>query len=420
MMSYELPDGDSINRDNCLRLDAGDPLSKYRDDFALPTGVVYLDGMSLGARPVRALERVNQVVENEWGQGLVRSWNTSGWMDAPRRIGHMIARLIGASSDEVIVADSTSVNLFKLLVAALRLRPGRTVVLSDTSNFPNDLYIFDGVRRLLGNAEVRLVGSDDLVDAIDDQVAVVALTHVDFKSGQQYDIPLVTGKAHTAGALVLWDLSHSAGAVPVDLREANVDLAVGCSYKYLNGGPGAPAYLFVAQRLQSELQQPISGWMGHARPFEFDNTFEPDNSIARFQSGTPPIIALATLEASLEIWNDIDLSVVRAKSIAMSELFIGLVERECDQFNIVLRSPRDPSQRGSHVAFEHPDGYAVMQALIDRGVIGDFRAPNLMRFGFTPLYLSFADVWKAAETLTDILRTDAWNQSKYKSKMAVT
>jgi kynureninase len=359
-------------------------------------------------------------MDEEWGHGLVRSWNKAGWIEAPTRLGRQLAPLIGARPDEVIVADSTSVNLFKLLVAALRLRSDRKVILTEADNFPTDIYIAQGVQQLFADVEVRLVMADDLSDAIDGNVAVVLLTHVDFRSGRKQDMAELTRRAHDAGALILWDLSHSAGAFPVDLTGCDVDLAVGCGYKYLNGGPGAPAYLFVAQRHQSLFNQPITGWIGHSRPFEFGIDFTPAVGIGRVLSGTPPIVAMAALEASLDLWSGVDLGMVWAKSVAMTELFIRLVERDCGGSEVMLESPRDTNQRGSHVSFHHPQGYAVIQALIDQGVIGDFREPDLMRFGFTPLYVRFVDVWDAVAALADILKSSAWDRPQYKRRAPVT
>lgn len=419
-MTYEIPKADEIHQECCLALDAADPLAFWRDEFVLPDGVVYLDGMSLGALPKAASTSVTHAVDHQWGQGLVRSWNTAQWIDAPRRLGAKIAPLLGVDGDEVVVADSTSVNLFKLLVAALDLRPDRQVILTESSNFPTDIYVARGIERLRGDVEVKLVPSGTLDEALDHTVAVVLLTHVDFKSSKMHDMAAVTRRAHEFGALVLWDLSHSAAAMPIDLRACDVDLAVGCGYKYLNGGPGAPAYLFVARQHQSELDQPITAWMGHARPFDFSVDYTPAKGISRFLSGTPVIVALAAMEASLDIWSQVDLPTVREKSMAMSEFFIRIVERRLGSATVRLASPRDSTQRGSHIGFHHPQGYAVMQTLIERDVIGDFREPDLMRFGFAPLYLSFADVWRAATILADVVETRGWDQPRYRRRATVT
>lgn len=419
-MSYELPQAGEIDRACCAALDTADPLAMWREAFVLPEGVAYLDGMSLGALPKAASQCVANVVDQQWGQGLVRSWNTAHWIDAPRRLGAKIAPLLGVHSDDVVVADSTSVNLFKLLVAALQLRPDRQVIVTESNNFPTDIYVARGVERLRGDAELKLVSPGKLDESLDSSVAVVLLTHVDFKSSQMHDMAAVTRRAHDCGALVLWDLSHSAGAFPLDLRGCSVDLAVGCSYKYLNGGPGAPAYVFVAPQLQGELDQPITAWMGHANPFDFSVDYAPAKDISRFLSGTPSIVGLAALEASLDIWTQVDLSVVRAKSVALSEFFIWIVERQLDSTAVQLASPRDAKQRGSHIAFQHPQGFAVIQALIERNVIGDFREPDLIRFGFAPLYMSFADVWRAATMLVEVIETRSWDQPRFRRRTTVT
>ena len=419
-MTYEIPGEAVLDQAFCEALDTVDPLAGSREHFALPSSVTYLDGMSLGALPKAASAMLARVADEEWGRGLVRSWNTSHWIDAPRRLGAKIAPLLGAADDEVVVADSTSVNLFKLLAAALRLSPHRRVILTESSNFPTDLYVAHGVARLFDGVEVRLVPSQELVQACDHNVAVVLLTHGDFRTARMHDLSAVTGRAHEVGALTLWDLSHSAGALPLDLRGCDVDLALGCGYKYLNGGPGAPAYAFVARQHQDKLDQPIPAWMGHANPFEFSLDFAPAQGVSRLLSGTPPIVSLAALEAGLDIWNEVDMTTVRAKSIALSELFIRIVEHQVNQSTVQLASPRDPAQRGSHLGLAHPHAYAVMQALIARGVIGDFREPDLMRFGFAPLYISFTDVWRAATTLVEIVETRAWEDPRYRRRARVT
>jgi len=419
-MSFALPDQPSFDREFCRAMDEQDPLAWLRAEFDLPPGVVYLDGMSLGALPRAAAERVRAVVECEWGRGLVRSWNTAEWISAPGDLGARLAPMIGASDDEVIVADSTSVCLFKLICSALRLRSERTVILTDESNFPTDTYVAQGVQRLLPGLEIRRVSADAVGRAIDPQVAAVVLTHVDYKTGARFDMAEITAEAHAAGAVAIWDLSHSAGAFPVELNECGVDLALGCGYKYLNGGPGAPAYLFVARRHQAALDQPISGWMGHVAPFAFDAEFVPAQGIRRMLSGTPPIVALAPLAASLDIWRDVDLQLVRQKSVAQSDLFLRLVEDQCADDELCLASPRNSGLRGSHLAFRHPQGYAVMQALIAGGVIGDFRDPDVMRFGFTPLYSRFVDVWDAAAAVCRVLNSGEWSDPRFQRRAAVT
>ncbi|HIM29016.1 MAG TPA: kynureninase [Planctomycetes bacterium] len=417
---YDLPKNDEISQDLCASLDAADPLAPWRDEFVLPQGITYLDGMSLGALPKAASKKVADVVDHQWGQGLIRSWNTAGWIDAPQRLAAKVAPLIGADADEVVMADSTSVNLFKLLVAALRLRPNRRVILTESNNFPTNIYVASGIERMHGDIEVKLVPQGNFDEALNEDVAVVLLTHVDYKSSQMHDMSNVTRRAHECGALVLWDLSHTAGAMCIDLQGSAADLAVGCGYKYLNGGPGAPAYLFVARHHHGEIDQPITAWMGHARPFDFAIDYAPAQGITQFLSGTPSIVALAAMEASLDIWSQIDLPMIRAKSTAMSELFIRSVEHQLAPSAIQLASPRDETQRGSHVGLCHPQAYAVMQAMIDRGVIGDFREPNLMRFGFAPLYTSFVDAWCAATALVDVIESRAWDQPRFRQRAAVT
>ena len=400
-------------------LDRADPLRAFRDRFVLPKGVVYLDGNSLGALPRGAATRVANVVEREWGEGLIRSWNDAGWIELPRRVGAKIARLIGAAADEVIVADSTSVNLFKLLAGALALNPGRRVILTETTNFPTDVYVAEGVASALG-AELRCVPCEAVPDSLNEQVAVVSLTHVDYRSGFMHEMTSLTARVHRAGALMLWDLAHSAGAMPIELAGCGVDLAVGCGYKYLNGGPGAPAFLFVAKRHQAAFRTPLSGWMGHAEPFAFAPTYRPADGLARALVGTPPILSLAALEVGVDLALEADLGEVRRKSMALGDQFIALVERECAGLGLELAAPRDAARRGSQVSFSHPEGYAVMQALIARGVIGDFRAPDVLRFGFPPLYVRFADVGEAVAHLRDVLRRREWDRTEYKRRAIVT
>jgi kynureninase len=401
--------------------DARDPLAGLRDEFLLPEGLVYLDGNSLGPLTRRAAERVGEVVLGEWGESLIRSWNVHGWIDLPRRAGAKIARLIGAEADEVVTADSTSVNLFKVAAAALRARPGRRVIVSEAGNFPTDLYTLAGLVELLGPGfELRRVAAEDLPGALGPDVAALCLTHVNFRSGALHDLPGLTAAAHRAGALAIWDLAHSAGAVPVGLGAAGADLAIGCGYKYLNGGPGAPAFVFAARALQAELRSPLQGWLGHASPFDFDPEYRPAAGIDRFQNGTPPILALAALDAALDVWDRVEIAAVRQKSIALTSRFIELVEQECAGLGLGLVSPRDPAARGSQVSFAHPAAYAVMQALIARNVVGDFRAPDLLRFGFAPLYLTFQDVGRAVAALRDVLVSGEWQREEWQDKAAVT
>ncbi len=408
-------------RADCVAHDAEDPLKEYRSRFALPEGVIYLDGNSLGALPHAARERVRAVVADEWGRGLIRSWNDAGWIALAETVGAKIAQLIGAKANEVIACDSTSVNLFKLLAAALMRDPGRRVILTNEENFPTDGFVAAGLADWLGDAVTcRSVAGTDVLDALDQNTAVLTLTHVDYRTGALWDMAAVTRAAHEAGALMLWDLSHSAGAVPLDLNGCAVDLAVGCGYKYLNGGPGAPAYLYVAEALQDALRQPIAGWMGHAAPFAFAGPYEPAPGIARMLVGTPPVIQLAALDAALDPLLEAGMPALRAKSARLTALFIACVEAACGGLGLTLASPRDAAARGSQVSFQHGAGYAVMQALIARGVIGDFRAPDLIRFGFAPLYLRYADVWDAADTLRAVLQTEAWRAPEFQERRRVT
>jgi kynureninase len=400
--------------------DAADPLRIFRDRFALPDGVVYLDGNSLGPLPRATRSRLDAALHHEWGQGLIRSWNDADWIAAPARIGGKIARLIGAAPDEVVAADSTSVNLFKLLCAAVRARPGRRVILTETGNFPTDLYVAQGVATYLAGVEVRAAPRDAVAEAIDADVAVVMLTHVHYKSAARWDMAAITARAHAAGALVLWDLSHSVGAVEIALRACEADLAVGCGYKYLNGGPGAPAFLFVAEPLQAALHSPLSGWMGHASAFDFSDDYRPAPGVGRFLCGTPSVLGLTALEVGVDIALEADMAQVTRKSAALWALFASRVETRLAGRGLALISPRDPGARGSHISFAHREGYRIMQALIARGVIGDFRDPDILRFGLTPLYLGYEDVWRAVEILHEVLDEEAWRAQPERAPGRVT
>ena len=404
--------------DEATKLDAADPLASARARFVLPDGVIYLDGNSLGALPAAAAEALATTAERQWGEDLIASWNKHGWIDWPTRIAAKLAPIVGAKPSELLIADSTSVCLFKLLAAALRARPGKRTVLTQRGNFPTDLYVAQGLAEMLG-LTLTAVPAEDVLAAIDGDTAVVTLTHVDYRSAAIHDMRAINDAAHAAGALTVWDLSHSAGAIELDLTGARSDLAVGCGYKYLNGGPGAPAFLYVAQALQGELRSPLQGWMGHAQPFAFDDDYRSAPGIRSFLTGTPSILALAALDAGLDTFDGIALRDLEAKSRALSQLFVDEVEARCGR-EVTLASPRDPAKRASHVVFAHEQGYAVMQALIDRGVIGDFRAPDLMRFGFTPLYTRFEDVVRAAEILGDILTARAWDDPRFLERKKVT
>ncbi|HMA52764.1 MAG TPA: kynureninase [Magnetospirillaceae bacterium] len=393
--------------------------AKTRAQFRLPDGVIYLDGNSLGPLPIAAEARVARTISAEWGQQLIRGWNTAGWMSWPRSIGDRVARLIGAPSGSVVMGDTLSIKVFQALAAAAALRPERRIILSDSGNFPSDLYIADGLLTALGQGyRLKVVAPEEVEDALDDSVAVMMLTQVDYRTGRLHDMAALTAKAHAAGAVTVWDLAHSAGALPVELETCDVDFAVGCTYKYLNGGPGAPAFIYVAPRLAAIAQPILSGWMGHAAPFAFDLDYRAGPGIERMRVGTPPIIALAALDAALDVWDGVEMADVRRQSILLSTLFIAEVEARCP--SLTLASPRDADTRGSQVSFRHPDGYAVMQALIDRGVIGDFRAPDCLRFGFTPLYIGEAEVLDAVATLERILTEGSWDQPRYRQKAAVT
>ncbi|WP_405218567.1 kynureninase [Agrococcus sp. Ld7] len=415
----------TIDRETCIELDAADPLAPIRERFSLPEGVIYLDGNSLGALPRGVAERVQHVITEEWGTGLIRSWNEAGWFTKPATVGDRIAPLIGAAPGEVMMGDSTSASLFQVAVAGMRMRPGRRVIISERGNFPTDLYVLEAVQELLGGDEPlerRLIADNGptLADVLDDDVALVVLTHVDYRTGRMHDMAEVTRQVHEAGAIMLWDLAHSVAAVPVDLNGANADFAIGCTYKYVNGGPGSPSFMWVAERHQGEARPALTGWQGHARPFDFEVDYEPAPGITRFRVGTPQLLSMSALEASLDIWDDVDVALVREKSLRLTELFMTLVDERLGQWGVEVVTPRDPARRGSQVALRIDDGYAVMQALIERGVIGDFRAPDLMRFGFAPLYVSHADVWDAVAILEDILTTESWREPRFAKRGAVT
>jgi kynureninase len=402
---------------DCEARDAADPLAHFRARFALPDGVVYLDGNSLGAMPRATADHLARVVETEWGQGLVRSWNEAGWYDAPRRVGAKIARLIGAHDDEVIVADSTSVNLYKLLCAALSADPARHTILTVPGDFPTDRYIAEGIAAQQPGVTLRMVPAEEIVAAAGPDT-VVLLTHVHYRTGARFDLAAMTRAVREHGSIVVWDLSHSVGAVELDLGAAGAELAVGSGYKYLNGGPGAPAFLYVARHLQSQLNSPLAGWLSHAAPFAFADEYVRAPGLDRFQCGTPPILSLAALECGVDLILEADMRLLAAKGQALCDLFIEQVEARVAGLELV--TPRDANVRGSHVSFRHPHAYPVMQALIARGVIGDFREPDVIRFGFAPLYNSFADAWRAADVLGDVLDSRAWDNEAFRVRAAVT
>jgi kynureninase len=404
-----------VTLEQAKALDATDPLAGYRDGFVQPEGVIYLDGNSLGPLPKATLAATSDLVTRQWGERLIRSWN-EGWIDAPQRVGAMIAPLIGAAADEVIVCDSTSVNLYKLVVAALRADPSRNVVVSEAGNFPTDLYVVEGAVAAVVGAELRVVERGALADALGDDTALLLLTHVHYKTAERFDMAAWTRAAHDAGALMCWDLSHSAGAVAVELKAAEADLAVGCGYKYLNGGPGAPAFLYVAKRWQERLHNPLSGWMGHVAPFEFADGYEAAPGMKRWLTGTPSVLGLAALESGLALWDGIDLAQVEAKAAALWDIFHAAGTAA----GLECVTPADTAKRGSHISFRHAHAYEIVQALIARGVIGDFRDPDILRFGLTPLTLSHADVWRAGKMMADIISSGEYHRPEFAVRNAVT
>ncbi len=390
-----------------------------RAQFDLPPGVIYLDGNSLGPPPRAAVARVAQTMTNEWGKMLIGAWNEAGWMTMPMRVGDRIGRLIGAAPGTTVMGDTLSIKAFQALAAAIDLVPGRRVILSDSGNFPSDLYMAQGLLALIDRGhELRVVAPEAVHDAIDGDVGVVMLTHVDYRTGRAHDMAAITRKAHDCGAITLWDLAHSVGAVPIDVTACDADFVIGCTYKYLNGGPGSPAFITVAPRWADIARPALAGWMGHAAPFAFDPDYRPGSGIERMRVGTPPILALAALDAALDVWDQADLADVRARSVALGERLITGLARHCPM--LVCASPRDPAARGSHVSFRHRDGYAIIQALIAQNVIGDFRAPDILRFGIAPLYLNEADIDTAIARLADIMTNRRWDDAIYRQRRAVT
>jgi kynureninase len=403
-------------------LDRDDPLASLRDRFAVPPGLVYLDGNSLGVLPRAVPDRLRHVAEAEWGQGLVGSWNAAGWFTLPSRVGDRIGRLVGASPGSVVAGDSTSVQLFNTLVAAARLRPGRTALVTDVANFPTDGYVAASVARMLGLDLVLVDPGEEvaLTRVLDEHLAVLTLSHVDYRTGLLHDMAGITASVHRAGGVVVWDLAHSAGAVPVDLMAADADFAVGCTYKYLNGGPGSPAFGFVHPRWQQTADPPLTGWLGHADPFALEPEYRPAPGADRLRVGTPPILSLSALDAALGVFDEVDMGQVRAKSLALTDLFIDLADQHLGALGVTTVVPRDQHRRGSQVCLRHPHAYPLVQALVDRGVVGDFRAPDLARFGFTPLTLRFVDVVDAVDTIKDVLARQLWQSPEYAVRAAVT
>jgi len=417
-----MQDGAALpTREDCIAMDRADPLASRRERFVLPQGVVYLGGNSIGAMAKAVAARVTRATEVEWAQGLKRSWNDAGWFTLPAKTGGKIGKLIGAPEGSVIVADTISVNLFKLLSAAVDLVPDRKVILSDSGNFPSDLYVAQGlIARLGGGLTLKVVEPEGVEAAIDETTGVLMLTGVDYRTGRIHDMKWLTAKAHAAGAVTVWDLAHTAGAMVVDVTAARADFAHGCTYKYLNGGPGSPAFVYVRPDLISKVRSPISGWWGHEAPFAFDLDFRPAPGITRMQCGTQPILTLSALDAALDEFAGIDMAAVRAKSVKLTALFQQLVTARCGKHGLRVSGPADPNLRGSHLSLHCPEGFAVMRALVAEGVIGDFRAPDVIRFGFAPLYNGFTDAWDAANALARILDERRWDTPQFRAREAVT
>lgn len=411
----------SLTRADCEKMDQEDSLAGFRDEFQLEDGLIYLDGNSLGAMPKAAVACAADVVERQWAQGLISSWNDADWFSKPEMLGDKIAQLIGADDGEVVVTDSTGINLYKVLAAALSIRPERTKIIMEGSNFPTDNYMAQGLVEQLGHKhDIHYAEADEIFAAIDDSVAVVCLTQVHYKTGHILDMQAITAKAHEVGAVVIWDLCHSAGSIPVDLNSCKADFAVGCTYKYLNGGPGSPAFIYVAKRHQGKALQPLTGWWGHADPFAFERDYRPASGIEQMRSGTQPILSLLVAEVGLDMFARVDMAELRKKSQLLSSLFIELVEARCGDYGFKLVSPRDSEMRASQVSFDHDNGYPIIKALIDKKVIGDFRAPANMRFGFTPLYVRFVDVWDAVDRLLEIMENELWKAPEFNQRSAVT
>ncbi len=417
----KVKDMTDLTRDFFQELDHQDVLAHFREDFHLPDGMIYLDGNSLGARPKAASARAQDVVAREWGQDLITSWNKNGWFHLAEKVGDKIAGLIGAAPGEVMACDATGINLYKLLSMALDLRPDRKIIVMEGSNFPTDNYMAQGlIQQLDRGHEIYFAEQEAILAAITEEVAVVCLTQVHYKTGHLHDMAAITEKAHQVGALVIWDLCHSAGALPVDLNGCHADFAVGCGYKYLNGGPGAPAFIFVAQRHQGKARQPLTGWWSHAAPFAFEQDYRPADTIWQTLTGTQSILALSVLECGIDIMLRVDMAKLRAKSIALCDYFITLMDQHCDGFGFSLESPRDGDGRGSQISLSHSKAFAIMQALIAENVVGDFRAPDIMRFGFTPLYTRYVDIWDAVMCLKNIMEKELWQKAEYGQLTAVT
>jgi|TARA_R110002096_G_scaffold428927_1_gene641215 kynureninase len=410
-----------LTREDFVALDNDDVLAPFADEFHIPDGMIYFDGNSLGAMPKAAKARALEVIEKEWGTDLIKSWNKAGWFNLVEKLGDKTATLIGADKGEVIYADATGLNVYKLVAAALEMRPDRKVIVMEGSNFPTDNYMVQGLIKQLGRGhEIRFAEDGDILDAIDDDVACVCLTHVHYKTGHLHDMAAITKKTHDVGALVVWDLCHSAGALPVDLNGCNVDFALGCTYKYLNGGPGSQSFMFVAKRHQGIALQPLTGWWGHDAPFGFERDYRPRKDIRQFSTGTEPIVSLAMSEVGLDIFMRADMNEIRKKSLKLCDLFIQLIEERLGDYDFEIVTPKEHARRGSQVSFSSENGFPIMQALIAAGVIGDFRAPDIMRFGFTPLYVSYVNVWDAVDRLVHIMEDGGWDKPEFKQVGAVT
>ncbi len=408
-----------LTRTHFETLDQDDSLAPMRNEFSLQDGLIYLDGNSLGVLPKATAAHISEVIQQQWGVDLIRSWNCHQWMQKPTELGDKVGHLVGAEAGQMLVCDTTSINIFKLAAAAVKMRPGRTKLITETGNFATDLYLLQGLAKLLGyQVQVVALPRHEVLDAIDDDTALVLLTHVHFKTGAMWDMSTVTELAQQKGALMMWDLSHSVGAMPIALDKVNADLAVGCTYKYLNGGPGSPAFVYVAKRHLSQFEQPLTGWLGHAKPFAFEDDYQGAAGIQQAMCGTPPVLANAALEVALDVMLTVDMHQVRRKSKHMGNLFIELIQQRCPWFEV--GSPVSDEQRGSHVSIIHNQGYAIIQALIERNIVGDFRAPDNLRFGFTPLYLKYVDLWDTVDALVDIMTNELWNQPKFLTQNAVT
>ena len=411
----------NVTRSDLQQLDHEDPLASFREEFLLPEGIIYLNGNSLGAMPREAVQRSRRVVEVEWAKGLIGSMNTAGWFELPLSLGRKIAALVGAAPNEVVITDSTGINLYKVLAAALQIQPSRRVIVMEGSNFPTDNYMVQGLLAQLGDGyTIRFAEADEIMAAIDADVAAVCMTHVHYKTSNILDMETITERAHAVAAVAIWDLCHSIGVMPIDLNACKVDFAVACTYKYLNGGPGSPAMIFAAEKHHGKYRQPLTGWFGHAAPFDFEQDYRPADGIRQMLSGTQPIVSMSLAEIGIDIALRADMQAVRAKSMRMTDLFIELVESRCSAFDVSVASPRDASQRGSQVSFYFADAYPLVRAMHERGVSCDYRAPGMLRFGFAPLYNSYADVWNAVDILYHILQAGSWQDAQYQQRNLVT